>query len=404
MSFLIFDPLTKENIPLDSVKKSERQGVDTAVLIPTYRPDRTTYNFIKSLTQWHPDILVIVIDDSTPLTKENRAIIDDIVNLSSFMNQVVYMRTSNNKLKSGALNMGVQYLRRFYKDITTVFTSDDDVVINAQTIPFMKQSLLADDGNGAVCSMVRVVNKDKNVITRLQGLEYHSFNVTKIADNSLFAGPMVMQGMFTCFRMQALEESGGFSEEHLIEDYEMTAKLKVHGWNVKIEKNAYAGTIVPESIGALWKQRIRWNCGGIKVVLQYRRNITTVFQDLIGHAMFLMLAVLLIVASFVNKEAKSGEFLLQLLLSFFLVNFALTTVLNAFILTSYKDRDLKDAFLKLTILPEFIYANILSIVLAGAYLFYLYQYLTKVGLHIFNRLGYSSGWGTRQEVLKGGAM
>jgi len=43
----------------------------------------------------------------------------------------------------------------------------------------------------------------------MQGLEYHSFNVSKIADNGFVSGPLVMQGMLTAFRMSLLEQTDG---------------------------------------------------------------------------------------------------------------------------------------------------------------------------------------------------
>jgi hypothetical protein len=76
----------------------------------------------------------------------------------------------------------------------------------------------------------------------------------------------------------------------------------------------------------------------------------------------------------------------------------------------YKEKDNWDYVIRLTIIPEFIYANVLALVLIGSYLFYLFQVISRpfgkrsnIMLKIKNKiekgfsyLGYTKGWGTRQ--------
>jgi hypothetical protein len=88
---------------------------------------------------------------------------------------------------------------------------------------------------------------------------------------------------------------------------------------------------------------------------------------------------------------------------------------NLVSLLTMPQRDWADWVLKMTILPEFIYSNILSLVLIGSYLFLAYNVLGKkvlahiwglaavhaLGLALFQRIGYSSSWGTKQlSILK----
>lgn len=376
----------------------------TAVVIPTYQPGKNAYKLISSLVKWYPEILIVVVDDCTPVTAKNMQTLGNIKKLLTYHRNLVYLRTPTNKLKAGALNLGIDYIATNYKTVKTVFTSDDDVSINMQTIPFMEKTLYSHKNIGAVCSSVRIINKDQNILTRLQGLEYQSFNVTKIADNSFLRGPMVMQGMFTAFRMQALKDVGGFEEGHLIEDYDMTARLKLKGWMVRISREAYAGTIAPHEISQLWKQRIRWTYGGVSVVMKYWKNIATVFQDLVGHLLFLGL-YLLIIASFIiqTDEAAKSE-LFPLLVAVTIVQLAIGTLFNILILKTYRDADIKDVLIKLSIVPEFIYSNVLSLILIGTYLFYAFSLLMKGGMLVFQQIGYSTSWGTRQLTKKGGVI
>lgn len=400
----------------DFPRKYDTKHFLTAVLIPTYSPSMITYHLLKSINKWYPNTIIVVIDDCTPLDDSNSKVINKIKKLSNSVNNIQYLRTEKNALKAGALNFGIQYLQNLKKVPRIVFTMDDDIKISKETLSILKDALYTYRKVGAVCSTARVTNKDVNVLTRLQALEYHSFNITKIADNSWLKGPLVMQGMITGFRMSALRKVKGFTVGHLIEDYDITARLKSYGWRVKIAQKATAWTTVPENVDKLWKQRIRWTYGGLNVVKDFWKDITLVFQDLIGHSMFLVLISLITLSMFIQVQGSINPVYTILLTFLALANLLISMGYNLIILSTYKDADFEDWFLKLSIIPEFVYSNILSLVLIGSYLFFIYQKLLgslvtrfnklsdiyERGLNIFQKIGYSSSWGTKEITKKGG--
>lgn len=387
----------------------KQTGKRIAVLIPTYCPTDQTYELITSILRWHPDALVVAIDDSTPLVTENLPSLEKIKRIAVYKRNCIYLRTPTNTLKAGALNYGIQYLEKLVKKPEIVFTFDDDVEINEHTLPAMIETLFSEETVGAVCSKALVKNKKANLLTRLQALEYHNFNITKTADNGFLLGPLVMQGMLSAFRYSALSQIKGFTNMHLIEDYDITARLKFAGWQVKMAGQALAWTLVPEKFEVLWKQRVRWTYGGIYIVRQFWKSVPIIFQDLIGHFLFLGL-VALIAASFILKiNEPENPTLIFILLTISAIHFVFGLLFNVITLLSYSNRDRLDWVIKLTLLPEFLYYTVLSLVLLGAYFFYLYnliglalvkrvKYLStpfKWGLALFQKFGYSSTWGTR---------
>ncbi len=379
---------------------------NVAVIIPTFRPSEMTVQLVESIVKYHSKVLVVVVDDCTPLNVDTAPVLSKINWLAANNLQIVSLRTPKNTLKAGALNYGIEYLQSLAIKPDAVFTFDDDVVINKETIPNMVNTLFSSYKIGAVCSQVRITNKNKNIVTRLQGLEYHGFNITKISDNGFLKGPLVMQGMLTAFRMEVLESINGFSTGHLIEDYDITARLKIQGWEVKIAKKAIAWTEVPETAEALWKQRARWTSGGLHVLAQHWRNIPSVFQDFVGHASFLSLFVLVGLSFMFADSYTRTQGLIPVLIFLAWGSFAISTIYNIIVMREYADRDTNDWLIKLSILPEFIYSNFLSLVLFGSYLFYFYNIVTKsilstltyiisLGHSAFRRVGYSTAWGTR---------
>lgn len=379
---------------------------NVAVVIPTYKPSTMTTNLIESIVKYHPKVLIVVVDDCTPISVETSPILSKINWLAENHVQVVSLRTPTNALKAGALNFGIEYLQSLAIKADVVFTFDDDVIINKHTIPSMVNTLYSDYRTGAVCSQVRITNKATNILTRMQGLEYHGFNITKISDNSFLKGPLVMQGMLTAFRMEVLEATKGFRTNHLIEDYDITARLKIKGWNVRIAKKAVAWTEVPDTLEKLWRQRARWTSGSLHVLADYWRNIPSVFQDFVGHASFLILFVLIALSFIYADSYTQAHGMVTTLMAMAWISFGISTAYNIAVMDAYVDRDKKDWLLKLTIFPELIYSNFLSLILFGSYLFYLYSistkfilstltYIISAGHSAFGRVGYSAAWGTR---------
>ncbi|MCL5409811.1 MAG: glycosyltransferase, partial [Patescibacteria group bacterium] len=331
-------------------------------------------------------------------------------NLARASRNIIYLRTPVNALKAGALNFGIKHLMGFKKAPQVVFTFDDDVQINQQTLPLLINGLYATKRTGAVCSMAIVKNKHTNLLTRLQALEYLSFNISKIADNGFLQGPLVMQGMLTAFRMSALRQVRGFTEGHLIEDYDITAKLKYLGWNVRLIFQAKAWTTVPEDLESLWKQRVRWTYGGMGVVSDYWRMPAVVFQDLLGHTVFLSLVFLILTSFLLPRVSFQSPLLVVLIFSLSIINFIQAFLFSILIIFKLPGWEKQDLLLRLSILPEFIYCNFLSLILIGSYLFFVFNFLMSkivtnllpaepvyhLGLKAFKRIGYSTSWGTRQ--------
>jgi len=405
-------------------KVSYRQSIEifdslrVAVIVPTYKPSYLTKALVENLIQWHENVEVIVVDDSAGKSEGRfKDIFLDIATLSKKCRRVHLIKSPRNLYKSGALNFGFEYVKKLNEKrrISAVVTTDDDIVITQKTIPALVNKLYSSYYIGAACSTVRVRNKNRNLLTRLQGLEYHNFNVTKLSDNGFFKGPLVMQGMISAFKISAFIDVGGFSVENLIEDYEMTANLKKHGWSVVFVPECWAWTDVPHQFETLWRQRVRWTYWGLEVIGSYFKSLIPFIQDVIGHLAFTAM-IALIALSFIIPSAISAEKSIVLaLMGIVFIHFAVSYLFGIYTLKRYKDADWKDHALRLTMVPEMIYSNLISMVLLGSYLFYGFNILFekgkrfgrfyKVGARVFSKFGYLLTWGTRDLAvinMKGG--
>ena len=180
------------------------------LIIPTYAPDTVTRQLVEDALRWNPNMFICIVDDSTP-TQHTESL--SVLQSMAGIDRVTLLRTDKNKLKAGALNYALRHLSKnnYHYKPDVIITADDDVVIEPSTIPNLVTELMSHEAFGAVCSQCGVFNKNKNILTRLQGLEYVGFNAIRLADEGFLYGPLVMHGMLTAFRASALHEVGGFT-------------------------------------------------------------------------------------------------------------------------------------------------------------------------------------------------
>ncbi len=394
-------------VPTRSLSTHKVFEPNVSAVVPTYKPGATALCLVEDLVRYNPKLEVLVVDDSTP--EDYAPAMEVLARLKAMGPRVVVLRTPHNRLKAGALNLALAYLfeRKGPYKPAAIITLDDDVVVGPTTVKRMTEALFSDPTLGAVCSRCGVLNKNKNLLTRLQGLEYVGFNAIRLGDQGFLRGPLVMHGMLTALRARALRQAGPFAESHLIEDYEMTTRLKSLGWSVRAALDAPAWTEVPETLGQFWRQRTRWSLGGVQVVLG-ARDKTAVLQDVLGHVVFIATLALLITLLIVDGGGVPSV-VLRVLITLSILQFVSWYVLQLWLMRWYPEKDRWDWALRISLVPELIFSSIMTLVLLGSYAFIGFSVLSRTlmrqggvlariaawGTILFAKLGYSGRWGTR---------
>jgi len=149
-------------------------------------------------------------------------------------------------------------------------TGDLVVVLDADTVISKNfcDSIVAhfeDPSVGAVAGNVKVGNR-RNLLTRLQALEYLISLTLDRASQSQVGIVSVVPGAAGAFRRTAIEQVGGWPERTLVEDTDLTIALHRAGWKITYEPRAVSLTEVPETVPEVVKQRSRWIYGTSQVV------------------------------------------------------------------------------------------------------------------------------------------
>ncbi len=145
---------------------------------------------------------------------------------------------------------------------------DADTILRQGTIEKLVRHF-HDEKVGAVSGNARVGNR-KSWITRFQSIEYIcGFNLDRRALDLLNA-ITVVPGAVGAWRKDLIEQAGGFADDTLAEDADLTLAIRRNGYTIRYEETALAYTEAPESTRDLAKQRFRWAFGTLQTAWKHR--------------------------------------------------------------------------------------------------------------------------------------
>jgi len=157
------------------------------------------------------------------------------------------------------------------KEVVCVFDADARVKKD-----FLKNLLpyLAPEDVGAVQARKIIINKDVNFLTRCQNNEYTLDNHMQLSRDSI-NGAVELRGNGFLVKKVALDEIGGWNNNTITDDLDLSTKLHLNAWGVRYcpQAEVYEEGIV--NFIPLLKQRRRWVEGSVRRYLDYFFEIMT---------------------------------------------------------------------------------------------------------------------------------
>ncbi|XWS40785.1 hypothetical protein CRYUN_Cryun17cG0025300 [Craigia yunnanensis] len=213
---------------------------------------------------WPKDrILIQVLDDSDDGNLQ--LLIKDEVSLwrEKGVNIIYRHRLIRTGYKAGNLKsaMACDYV----KDYEFVAIFDADFQPNPD---FLKQSVPHFKGDpelGLVQARWSFVNKDENLLTRLQNINLCFHFEVEQQVNGVFLNFFGFNGTAGVWRIKALEESGGWLERTTVEDMDIAVRAHLNGWKFIFLDDVKVLCELPESYEAYKKQQHRWHSGPMQL-------------------------------------------------------------------------------------------------------------------------------------------
>ncbi|MFA7707785.1 MAG: glycosyltransferase [Candidatus Pacearchaeota archaeon] len=241
-----------------------------SVLVPTFNEEKTIEDTIKHILNIdYPIEEIILINDKS--TDSTLKIMKELAEKHS---QIKILDNKVNLGKAGSLN-------RAWREAKGELV----VVVDADSYPASNslKSMVGyfDDEKVAVVSAPVVARNTDKFIEKLQAIEYKMIALTrKLLEyvDSIYVTP----GPLAVYRKKALEDINGFDEKNMTEDIEATWHLTHNGWSRKMCLSTSVSSTVPSKFKAWYKQRRRWNVGGLQCIHKYKDSLFSTKKGMLG--------------------------------------------------------------------------------------------------------------------------
>jgi len=262
MFLLIYLKNRKEIFNYPKAKKN----YSVSFLVPAYNESKTIGDTLKHVFNIDYNILeVIVVND-----KSSDNTLEVAKKLESLYPNLKVINNKENLGKAGSLNKALKIAKG---ELVIVVDADRDSI--RKMVGFFNNEKV-----GAVTCPVIARNTNK-FIEKLQAIEYKMIGLTrKLLDyvDAIYVTP----GPLAVYRREALCEIGGFDEKNMTEDIEVTWHLTYSGWQRRMCLPTGVSSTVPNRFMAWFRQRRRWNVGGLQCINKYKKSLFDSKKGMLG--------------------------------------------------------------------------------------------------------------------------
>jgi len=275
---------------------SDEELPTVTVIIPIFNEEKSIQRTLKSiLSSDYPKgkLDVLMVDDAS--TDNSLEIAKSFVGEHNGI-KVRVIAHKKNKGCGEAHNTGIRFAKG-----EIIQSMDADTFVEPHSLKEMMRRF-KNPKVMCVCPAM-IIYKPKGIFQKIQAAEYLLGLFLRrafLSLNSIYVTP----GAFSAYRKSFFEKYGGYSENNLTEDLELTLRIQSNGYDVEYCPNAPAYTIAPNKFGELLKQRRRWYVGLMRNTRNYLHMFSKKYGDL---------------GTFVLPIAWVSIFLAVLMINYFIV-------------------------------------------------------------------------------------
>jgi cellulose synthase/poly-beta-1,6-N-acetylglucosamine synthase-like glycosyltransferase len=232
-----------------------------SIIVPTKDEEKVISRAIEALLNLNypkdKKEIIIVEDGSKDKTKE---ICEEYE--KRYPDQIKLINRNNSNGKPAALNEGLKYAKG---DIIAFFDADNvpesDILLKIAKI-FSNNSIIAIQGR--TCS----INSDQNMLTKIISLEENVWFESFLEGRKSLNLFIPFTGSCQFIKRDIINEIGGFNENSIVEDVELSLRLLKKGYKVHYIPEVISWQESPSNFSSLKKQRLRWYRGYMDLFLK----------------------------------------------------------------------------------------------------------------------------------------
>ncbi|MGB9773375.1 MAG: glycosyltransferase family 2 protein [Bacteroidota bacterium] len=240
-----------------------------AILIPAHNEEKVIRRTLEAMLAFdYPSdrYEVIVVNDGS--TDETGVIVEEMAWRDARVRHLIVPEEEGGKGKSRALNIGLKHTNAEY-----IAVYDADNTPEPSALRYLVTQMILHQELGAVLGKFRTRNRYRNLLTRFINVETLSFQSILQAGRWKLFKVSTLPGTNFVIRRSLLEQLGGWDEEAITEDSELSIRVYMKGYKIKVIPYAVTYEQEPETWEVWRKQRTRWVRGNNYVALKFFKEI-----------------------------------------------------------------------------------------------------------------------------------
>ncbi len=254
---------TVETPPLEALP-------DVTVQIPLYNEQSVATRLIDAVARFdypRDKLLIQVLDDSNDATVSIVARRLALLEARGYRVQHV-RRRQRSGYKAGALAHGLRLSKSEY-----IAIFDADFVPPPHFLRLTLPHLLANPAIGIVQSRWGHLNADDNSLTRAQRLSIDTHFVVEQTARNRSGWLIPFNGTGGLWRRSCMEAAGGWSDDTLTEDLDLSYRAQIEGWHSLFLSDVEVPGEIPPQLAAYKQQQARWAMGNTQCLIKLARPL-----------------------------------------------------------------------------------------------------------------------------------
>ncbi|MEM4703236.1 MAG: glycosyltransferase family 2 protein [Candidatus Pacearchaeota archaeon] len=238
---------------------------EVAFVIPAKNVERYIERCVKSvLNQDYKNRIYIVVVNDASIDNTSDVVKRLIKRHSSSKRKIILLdRKKSVGRKAPVLNEGIKYVLKNL-DVEIIAPLDADTFI-AKDILKKAMGFFEQDANVVAITCPLLPYKPRKFLEKMQHVEYVMamfFRKLLSRINALCFTPA-----FSIFRTSFFKEAGLYSEKTWTEDFEIALRVRSRFYKI-VQIDSQVRFIAPESLGKLYKERVRWAHGTFQALFK----------------------------------------------------------------------------------------------------------------------------------------
>ena len=260
---------------------------DISILIPAHNEEMVIARTLKAIFASHypkEKMEVIVLNDAS--TDRTAVLLNELKEKYSQLRVVHIPPGEGGKGKAAVLNRGLSLTRH---SLVAVFDADNQP--EPHSLRYLASQFVFNPELGGALGKFRTLNKKKNLLTRFINVEGLSFQWIVQAGRWKLLRIATLPGTNFIVRKDVLDEVGGWDEQALTEDAELSLRILEAGYRIKFVPYAVTWEQEPENLSTWFRQRTRWARGNFYLMHKFMSSIRKAKNRALAAEMFYFLCL-----------------------------------------------------------------------------------------------------------------